>query len=259
MSKPSSSLVTAAVREPTTVIDTTVTTVTSVTPVASALKTVLDFENAMQLGLVTSSYFQGSAVSSASMITDQYIRSGFVMEHAALTNLGVGHAASGTMAISPVSTVGKVDYDAPVILHFVKAVDTSITKTVTQIATGTSFGAVKGNGNSIATNNDNSIATKNANGATPVNDYNAEVLTSTITKTATASTTNANYVDGTVDYFAYSPDLDGKSFNTITITALALDGHKVGQVSVRETTNITAPIACCPELGSSIVSPLTAH
>jgi hypothetical protein len=242
MTKPTSTLIVAPVSEPTTVIDTTITTITAVTPVASPVKTVLDFEDAMQKGLVPSSYFQGSAVSSASTITDQYISSGFVMEHAALANLGVGHAASGTMAIAPVSALGKVDYDAPVTFHFVKEVDTSVTKTVTQVATSTTFGEVKGNGNSIPTNNDNSIATKNANGATPVNDHNAEVISSSVTKSATATTVTANYVDGTVNYFAYSPDTNGRSFNTITITAFALDGHKVGQISVRETANITAPI-----------------
>jgi hypothetical protein len=49
-------------------------------------------------------------------------------------------------------------------------------------------------------------------------------------------------VDGTVNYFAFSPDLDGRSNNTITVSAFALDGHLVGKVTVKETTNIKTPI-----------------
>lgn len=49
-------------------------------------------------------------------------------------------------------------------------------------------------------------------------------------------------MDGTVNYFAFSPDLDGRSNNTITVSAFALDGHLVGKVTVKETTNIKTPI-----------------
>jgi hypothetical protein len=176
------------------------------------------------------------------MVTDQYQSKGVVLENAALANLGVGHAPSGTMAILPVSSLGKVDYDAPVTLHFVKEVDTTVAKTVTQVAISTVYGEVKGNGKSIPVTHDSSSRIKNENGANPVNDHNSEVTTTTETKTATATATTAAYVDGTVSFFSYLPDLDGRSFNTITLTAFALDGHMVGQVKVQETSNFTAPI-----------------
>lgn len=191
MTKPS--LITARVTDPTTVIDTTIATAISIAPAVSPTKTVLDFEDGALKGLLPTSYFQNSLVPAASMVTYQYINQGITFEHAALANLGVGHAASGKMTIVPVSTSGKVDYDAPVTLHFVKAVDTTVTKTVTQVATSTSYGAVKGNGNSILSNNDDSINHKNKNGVTPVNDHNAEVITTVETKTATASVTSTQY------------------------------------------------------------------
>ncbi len=128
-------------------------------------------------------------------------------------------------------------------MHFVLEVDTTVTKTVTQVATSSTIGPVKGNGNSIPSNNDNSFNVKNVNAATPINDHNAEVKNSTAVKTATAAaSTTASFVDGTVNYFSYSPDLDGRSFNTVTLTAFALDGHIVGQVKVQETINIATPI-----------------
>ena len=228
--------------EPTTVITTAIKTVTTVTPVVSPSTTVLDFEDGVSLGLQPSSYFQGSSVAKASMVTNQYQSKGVVLEHAALANLGVGHAPSGTMAIVPVSSLGKVDYDAPVTLHFVKEIDTSVSKTVTQVANSTIYGEVKGNGKSIPVTHDSSSSIKNEKGANPVNDHNAEMTIVTETKTASATATTAAFVDGTVTFFSYLPDLDGRSFNTITLTAFALDGHMVGQVTVKETSNLIAPI-----------------
>jgi hypothetical protein len=232
----------ASTSEPTTAITTTINTVTTVTPSLSPSTTVLDFEDGVSLGLQPSSYFQGSSVTKASLVTDQYQSNGIVLENAALVNLGVGHAPSGTMAIAPVSSLGKVDYDAPVTLHFVKEIDTMVTKTATQVAISTLYGEVKGNGKSIPVTHDSSSSIKNQNGVNPVNDHNADVTISTETKTATATATTAAFVDGTVSFFSYLPDLDGHSFNTITLTAFALDGHMVGQVRVQETSNLTAPI-----------------
>lgn len=41
----------------------------------------------------------------------------------------------------------------------------------------------------------------------------------------------------TIDYFGYSPDLWGSSYNTITLTAYGLDDSIVGQISYIETGN----------------------
>jgi hypothetical protein len=99
---------TAKVSDPTTVIHTTVTTVTTVAPMPSPVKTVLDFEDREVRGLLSASYFQGATVAKDAMVTDQYINMGFVIEHAAIADLGIGHAVSGTLAIVPVSSLGKV-------------------------------------------------------------------------------------------------------------------------------------------------------
>jgi hypothetical protein len=221
-----------------TVVETTVKMVTTVTPVVSAVKTILDFEDCGTTGLVPTSYFQGSVVAPTAKITNQYIDKGVVLSNAALVALGLGHAASGVDAIAGISADGKIDYDAPVTISFVKEVDTMVTTTTT--ARSITSSAVKGNGKSIEKNNDDSDSHKNEHGKDPVNDHDSnETVTVNVIKSTVVTPT---YVDGTVNYFSYSPDFDGASGNTITVSAYDLVGKLVGSVSVREVGNIVTPI-----------------
>ncbi len=48
---------------------------------------------------------------------------------------------------------------------------------------------------------------------------------------------------GTTDYFAYSADLAGRSQNTITLSAFAIDGSLLGQVQYVETSTFRTPLS----------------
>lgn len=50
-------------------------------------------------------------------------------------------------------------------------------------------------------------------------------------------------VTGTTDFFAYSPDLAGGSGNVVTISAFAIGGALLGQVSYIETGTFTSPLS----------------
>lgn len=51
-----------------------------------------------------------------------------------------------------------------------------------------------------------------------------------------------HYHDGTTDYFAFTPDKNGCSGNTITLSGYDIDGKFLGSVSYTENTDITKPL-----------------
>ena len=80
--------------------------------------TILSFEGPLPPGLVATSYLQGTAVPNAARVTDQYLSTGLVISGAALVNLGVGHAPSGTNGLAGIDGNGNLDYDSPLTFSF---------------------------------------------------------------------------------------------------------------------------------------------
>jgi hypothetical protein len=79
---------------------------------------VLDFEGPLPLGLVPTSFGQGSYVPVASIVTDQFISLGVEISGAALVAAGRGHSASGTNSLAGIDSNGNIDYDVPVTFSF---------------------------------------------------------------------------------------------------------------------------------------------
>lgn len=177
----------------------------------ASASTTVDFEDFASYGIIPTSYFQGAAVNPKSVVTNQFINKGLLISNAALIELGLTHAASGKDAIAGI-TNGKIDYDAAIKFGFV-------TKAVNS-------GAIKGNGNSIEHNNDQSDNHANEHSNTSVNDHSV----------------TTTQVRGTVSKFSYTPDKDGASGNTITITGYDVHGVLLGKVSVVERGNNLQPI-----------------
>lgn len=174
--------------------------------------TQINFEDFSQFGLVPTSYVQGSVVNSKSIITSQFMDRGILLQNAALVELGNGHASSGKEAIAGTKN-GKLDYDAAIQFAFTTKVYNT--------------GPVKGNGNSIGHTNDQSNNHANSNANDPINDHTVGSSVS---------------VRGTVSYFAYTPDKNGASGNTITISGFDVNGNLLGKVSVVEKTHNMGPI-----------------
>ncbi len=233
--------------------------------------TVLNFEDFSLRGLLPAIYTQGSLVKPTSKVTTQYMDRGIVMENAALVECGLGHAASGKESLAGFKTIGAkayIDYDIPLTFSFVAPVTTTTTNTVTTSVV-TRNGEFVGNGNSIEHNNDHSDDHNNDhngnghnddnddhNGNGNGNDHNDDdrngndndhindhsVTESEVVTTTSAVTSSTKFVDGTIDYFAYSPDLRGCSGNIITLTAFDLLGRMVGQVEYVETNDFVNPL-----------------
>jgi hypothetical protein len=173
--------------------------------------TIVDFEDFASFGIVPTSFYQGSLVNPKSVVTNQFINKGLLISNAALVELGLGQAASGKDAIAGI-TNGKIDYDAAIKFGFTtKVVNSSV---------------IKGNGNSIEHTNDQSANHANSNANTSINDH-------TVVETQ---------VRGTVSTFSYTPDKNGASGNTITVSGFDVNGKLLGKVSVVERGHNTAPV-----------------
>jgi uncharacterized protein (TIGR03437 family) len=92
-------------------------------PPAGGPTVTLDFEPPLSAGLAPMSFIQGSAVPFQARITDEFASVGVLMENAALVNLGVGHAPSGSNGIGPISPNGTLDYASPITFTFVSPND----------------------------------------------------------------------------------------------------------------------------------------
>jgi len=209
----------------TTTVD-TVTTVTTVeTPIAGAAKTVLSFESAADFGVTPMSHVQGTAAPTTAIVTDQFLDQGVLISDAAVVNSGFGHAASGYNTIASININDVLDYDEPITFTFMAKEE--VTVTTTTVVT-----------ESVATT---TVTTSDTSTTDPVV-IASDTQTDVAVTTATETTTTTQLVDGTVDYFAYTPDRWGSSGNTVTITAYDVDGGQVGQVAYTETGSIYTPI-----------------
>jgi uncharacterized protein (TIGR03437 family) len=92
-------------------------------PPAGGSTVTLDFELPLPAGLAPMSFIQGTSVPFQARITDEYANMGVLIENAALVNLGVGHAPSGSNGIGPISPSGSLDYASPITLTFVSPTD----------------------------------------------------------------------------------------------------------------------------------------
>jgi hypothetical protein len=86
---------------------------------ATAAQTILDFENPIPGNLAPQSYIQGSDIPTSQLLIDKYINLGISFSGATIANFGLGHAASGSNALSAVNMSNNtVDYASPVNYSF---------------------------------------------------------------------------------------------------------------------------------------------
>ena len=107
--------------------------------------TSLSFEGPLPPGLVATSYLQGTAVPNAARVTDQYLSTGLVISGAALVNLGVGHAPSGTNGLAGIDGNGNLDYDSPLTFSFFMPGNGGVAGTTDYFAYSADLGGGSGN------------------------------------------------------------------------------------------------------------------
>ncbi|MBZ5613885.1 MAG: PEP-CTERM sorting domain-containing protein [Acidobacteriia bacterium] len=88
--------------------------------------TIINFEPPLPGGLTPVSYLEDTPVTLQARITTQYGNLGVLLANAALVNLGLGHATSGTNGIAGISAIGTVDYGSPVIFTFVDPLNNTL-------------------------------------------------------------------------------------------------------------------------------------
>jgi PEP-CTERM motif len=92
----------------------------------SKADTIINFEAPLPGGLVPIDYVEDTPVTLQARITSQYGNLGVLLENAALVNLGLGHATSGTNGLAGISALGTVDYGSPVIFTFVDPLNNAV-------------------------------------------------------------------------------------------------------------------------------------
>lgn len=106
--------------------------------------TVLDFE-VLPSGLTPTSYGQGSLTPISSRVTTQFLDLGVVISNAAVTNLGAGHTASGSIGLSAITAGGYIDYDSIVGFSFFAPSDGLTKATTNYFAYSPDLGGGSGN------------------------------------------------------------------------------------------------------------------
>jgi PEP-CTERM motif len=88
--------------------------------------TIINFEPPLPGGLIPVDFVEDTPVTLQARITTQYGDLGVLLENAALVNLGLGHATSGTNGLAGISALGTVDYGSPVIFTFVDPLNNAV-------------------------------------------------------------------------------------------------------------------------------------
>jgi hypothetical protein len=85
----------------------------------SCMAETINFEPPLPGELIPVDFVEDTPVTPQARITTQYGRLGVLLANAALVDLGLGHATSGTNGLAGISALGTVDYGSPVIFTFV--------------------------------------------------------------------------------------------------------------------------------------------
>ena len=88
--------------------------------------TIINFEPPLPGGLIPIDFVEDTPVTLQARVTTQYGNLGVLFENAALVNLGLGHATSGTNGLAGISALGTVDYGSPVIFTFVDPLNNAL-------------------------------------------------------------------------------------------------------------------------------------
>jgi len=103
----------------------------------SKADTIINFESPLPGGLVPVDYVEDTPVTLQARVTSQYGNLGVLLANAALVNLGLGHATSGTNGLAGISALGTVDYGSPVIVTFVDPLNNAVPWVTNRLAIST--------------------------------------------------------------------------------------------------------------------------